>query len=206
MFDQLLPPLYLQLRIKSGLSKTKLATRLGATRQTVARYESGATRPDAEWERRLIEAAECLPRDVAQMLCDLLGELIDRPVVILEPEEPEPEAPPSLLERTEATARELRHFLPATMYRALTNKIHITRMMELTLERQSADLEELATDCRATAGRHAPRRKAAHVPRLPNQGATGSSANGPVLDNRTDGTPPERSTPKPKHPPKGIKP
>ncbi len=193
MFDQLLPPLYLQLRIKSGLSKTRLAKRLGVSRHTVANYESGATRPDAEYERRLIEVSGCSPREVAQMLCELLGALIDLPVVILEPQEKEPEQPPSVLEDAGRTARELRQFIPTSMYRTLANQVHVTRMMELMLERQRADLGELAGDCRKAAGPNAP---PLSIPPL-TQGATGPNANGPDLDSRTDGTPPARSQSKP---------
>lgn len=191
MFDQLLPPLYLQLRIKSGLSKTKLAPLLGVSRHSVANYESGHTRPDADYERRLIEVAECSPIEVAQMLCDLLGEHIDRPVAVLEPLEPEPEEPRSVLDRAESTARELKRFIPASMYRALANMIHITHMMKVTLERQIADLDELAADCRTTAGPHAPNRG------NPPKGATGPSARGPASHNRTVGTPSARSQSKP---------
>ncbi len=186
MFDQLLPPLYLQLRIQSGLSKTKLADRLGVSRQTVANYESGQTRPDADYVRRLIEVSECTRLEVAQMWCDLLSEWIERPVMVLEPREPEPEEPHSVLERAERTGRELKRFLSPSMFRALANKVHITRMMQLTLERQTADLDELATDCRAAAGSHAPRR-------VTTKGATGSPASGPALHNRSVGTPSARS-------------
>ncbi len=185
MFDQLLPPLYLQLRIKSGLSKTKLAPRLGVSRHSVANYESGHTRPDADYERRLIEIAECSPVEVAQMLCELLAAHIERPVAVLEPLEPEPEEPRSVLDRAESTARELKRFIPASMYRALANKIHTTHMMKLTLDRQTADLDELASDCRTTAGPHA--RGPGDTP----MGATGPT--GPVCNNRTVGTPSARS-------------
>ena len=190
MFDALLPPLYLQLRIKSGLSKTKLASRLGVSRFTVANYESGATRPDAEWERRLIEAAECSPAELAQMVCDQLADLIDRPVVILEPQEREPETPPTVLERADRTAREVKRFISESMFRTLANAIYANRHLELLYQRQTADLDDLAADCRAAAGKHAPRRAR-------QEGATGPSANGPVLDSRTDGTPSARRTEKP---------
>ncbi len=194
MFDQLLPPLYLQLRIKSGLSKTKLAKRLCVSRHTVASYESGATRPDADYERRLIEASGCPQREVAQMLCDLLGEWIDLPVVILEPHAKKPKEPPSELEKAEREARELRRFIPPPVFRTVANQIHVTRMMELVLKRQLGDLGELMSDCRKAAGPHAPRRAAAPPP----QGATGPPASGPDADNRTPGTPAARSQSKPR--------
>ncbi len=188
MFDQLLPPLYLQLRIKTELSQTRLAERLDVNRQTVANYESGATRPDADYERRLIEVAGCSPREVAQMLCELLGALIDLPVVILEAQEKEPEVPPTVLEEADREARELRRFIPPSMFRALANQIHITGMMDLVLKRQFGDLGEQMSDCRKAAGPHVPR---CRTPAK--QGATGPPASGPVSDNRTDGTPSARS-------------
>ena len=195
MFDELLPPLYLQLRIKSGLSKTKLATQLGVSRQTVANYESGHTRPDADYVRRLIEVSGCSLLEIARMFCELLGELIERPVMVLEPREPEPEEPHCVLERADLTGRELKRFIPPSMFRALANKVHITRMMQLTLERQTADLDELATDCRAAAGPHAPRRILSGIT---TKGATGPLASGPALDNRSVGTPSARPQSKPK--------
>ncbi len=194
MFDQLLPPLYLQLRIKSGLSKTKLADRLGVSRHTVANYESGSTRPDADYVRRLIEIAACSQIEAAQMFCELLGEDIDRPVVILEPQEKEPEEPPTVLESAERTAREVKRFITPPMFRALANQIHTTRMTELTLKRQITDLGELAADCRTAAGPHAQPR-----------GTTPKGATGPreraCLDSRTVGTPSARPQSKPKHQP-----
>ncbi len=194
MFDQLLPPLYRQLRIKSGLSKTKLGKRLGVSRQTVSNYESGATRPDADYERRLIEASGCSQREVAQMLCELLGAWIDLPVVILERHAKEPEEPPSELEEVDREARELRRFVPPPMFRTVANQIHLTRMMELVVKRQLGDLGELMADCRKVAGPHVPTCAAAPSP----QGATGPPAGGPALDSRTDGTPPARPQSKPR--------
>ncbi|MCP3995183.1 MAG: helix-turn-helix transcriptional regulator [bacterium] len=191
MFDQLLPPLYLQLRIHSGLTKTKLADRLSVSRQTVANYESGSTRPDPDYVRRLIEISGCSQLEVAMRFCELLAELIERPVVILEPQEKEPEEPPTVLESAEQTAHEVRRFIPPAMFRTLANSIHVTHMMEVTLKRQTADLGELAADCLAAAERRVPRREA--VP----QGATGPPANGPESDNRTVGTLPARSQSKP---------
>jgi transcriptional regulator with XRE-family HTH domain len=198
MFDALLPPLYLQLRIKSGLSKTALASRLGVSRYTVANYESGVTRPDADWERRLIEIAGCSPPELALMVADQLADLIDRPVVILERQERKPDGAPTVLERADRTAREVKRFIPASMFRALRSSIFANRHLALLYKRQSADLDDLAADCRAAAGQHAPDR-ASH------KGATGSIANGPVLASRTDGTPAARShvKPQPKHK-KGI--
>ncbi len=197
MFDQLLPPLYLQLRIKSGLSKTKLAKRLGVSRHTVASYESGATRPDADYERRLIEASGCSQREVAQMLCELVSAWIELPVVILEQHAKKPEEAPSELAEAEREIRELRRFLPSPLFRTVANQIHVTGMMELVLKRQLGDLGELMTECRNAAGPHVPRRRDA-----PPQGATGPPASGPDLDNRTDGTPAARSQSKPQTQPK----
>ena len=200
MFEQLLPPLYLQLRIQSGLSKSKLADRLGVSRQTVANYESGATRPDGDYVRRLIEVSECSRLDVARRFCELLGESIDRSVVILEPHAEEPAEAPTVLEKAEQTAHEVRRLIPSSMFRALANSVHITHMMELTLSRQTADLAELTADCQAVAGQSVSRRKA--IPR----GATDPTADGSVSQ-RTDGTPPVQPQSKPtQQPEKGSAP
>ncbi len=194
MFDELLPPLYIQLRIQSGLSKAKLGKRIGVNRQTVTSYESGATRPDGDYERRLIEASGCSLLEVAEMACELLGKIIERSVVIVQEQEREPEEPHTVLERADREARELKRFLPPAMHRTLADQIHVTRMMELTLERQTAGLDELVSDCRRAAGPHVPGRG------IPEQGATGPHAKRACLDNRTDGTPAGRSQSKPQQP------
>ncbi len=93
-----------------------------------------------------------------------------------------------MLEEADREARELRRFIPPSMFRALANQIHVTGMMELVLKRQLGDLDEQMSDCRNAAGPHVPRLR-----KSPKQGATGPPASGPVVDNRTDGTPPARS-------------
>ncbi len=148
MFNEILPAVYRRLRLRTKLSQTRLADRLGVHRVTVCNYESGKARPDEGHERALLELATCSREELAELLCERLSELLEKRVLIT-PEAPG--QPSTVLGRARALLSRGRSNVPEEMFRTLHNHVHAHQHLCLMLERSSADLDDLAEACCALA-------------------------------------------------------
>jgi len=144
MFDKILPPIYRRLRERTKLSQELVASELGVTRQTVTNYESGKTRPEPSRERQLVALARCSLQELAELTCEEISTVLQQRVAIL-PDDKVYE-PTTALGQAECLLRR-RPVIPRSMLWSLDNKMHVTRLMVLALERLHADLRQHIADC-----------------------------------------------------------
>ena len=145
MFNVICPPVYKQLRKRSGLSQGEFGKEIGVTRYFVGKLESGKALADESLELRMLEVANCSLEEFAELVFEQLSKLIDRPVGVRETHDGY--EPTTALAKAYRLTRCNGGEIPPAMMRALNNKITMTRLMSLACERNTADLLELAQDC-----------------------------------------------------------
>lgn len=145
MFNTISSNVLRQLRERTGLSQTDFGKIIGARRQTVSKFEAGKAQPDRAQEMRILEAAQCSKEELAELICEQLSELIDRPVRV--GEGTAGYEPTTALARANALLRKPVDRLPAAMVRALNKRIRATRLLSIVFESNNADLVELTLDC-----------------------------------------------------------
>lgn len=149
MLNKIQPALYQRLKHKSGLSRRQFAALAEVSPNTLANYESGQTRPDVNTEAKMVAAARCSDLEITEMLCEILSEELGMRVGILDAECGY--RPATAVVNAEQVLRFCGGDLPERRRHALDNKIHNAQLTRLLYERQNADLDEYAADCRAEA-------------------------------------------------------
>ena len=151
MFNTISSNVFRQLRERTGLSQTDFGKIIGARRQTVSKFESGKAQPDKAQETRILEVTQCSKEELAELICEQLSELIDRPVGV--GEDVGGYEPTTALARANALLRKPVDRLPAPMVRALNKRIRATRLLSIVFESNTEDLVELTLDCHETLTR-----------------------------------------------------
>ncbi len=145
MFNAICPKVYQRLRERTGLSQAQFGNAVGATRQTIGKFEAGVAWPNEMQEKRILQVADCSKEEFAELVCEQLSKQVEKPVGIRESHGGY--EPSTALARAYAVLRRPAARLPAGMVRALNNKINTTRLLSLAYERNNADLLELTQDC-----------------------------------------------------------
>ena len=151
MLNKILPALYKQLRLRSGLSRTQFATQIEVKPNTLTNYETGRTRPALGTERKLTEVSRCSNLELAEMLCEIVSDALRMRVSILQDQQGY--QPATSLASAEHIRQHYGNELSESERRTLGNKMHTAQLMQLVWERYNADLDEFAADCLANAKR-----------------------------------------------------
>ncbi len=193
MLNKIQAALYIRLRRHSKLRRGQYAVQLDVSRDTLRRYEAGKTRPDPETEQKMLEITRCSNLELIEMLCEIASDELGMRVAIVDGEDGY--QPTTSLAKAKWVRRQYGDGLSGAQRRALDNKVHTVQLAQILCERENADLDEYAADCRTEAEQRCKNSADPSTNRRSIQGATGPAAAGatrgaePVFDNAA-GTPP----------------
>ncbi len=183
MLNKIQPELCDRLRRHSKLTRKQFAAQLDVNRDTLRNYETGKTRPDPETEQKMLEISQCSDLELVEMLCEILSDELGMRVAIVDGEDDY--RPTTSLAKAQWVRRHHGDDLSAAQRRALDNKVHTVQLAQILCERENADLDEYAADCRAEAEQ---RRKG--MADAPTTGPTTQGATGPATEGATHGAEP----------------
>ncbi len=167
MLNNILSALYKQLRLHSGLSRKQFAGQIGVSLNTLTNYEKGNTRPEQETELKMVEVSGCSDLEIGEILCEILSQKLRLRVGIVDGETGY--LPASPLANAKSVRRHCGGELEEDELRALADKLHTGKLLQVVWERYNDDLDDYAAGLRSKAER---RRSAADRSA---QGATGAA-------------------------------
>ena len=145
MLNKTFAAVYRRLRKMAGLTQRQAARRLKVGRSKIQRIEAGLARLDPEKEARLIELARCWDEHLVEMFCEEFSRLIKKLVSIGNGHGGFQST--TALAKAQTMMETHSDLLCNASIREMNNKMDINRFMELTLQKNNAELEETTQRC-----------------------------------------------------------
>ncbi len=132
MLQEISGGVYQRIREYGGLSPEEVAELVGRRRQVVSRWESNKQMPKRDQEKILVEASKLSRLAFGEIICEVVGEFVGRPITIGASTE---YVPSRVLLRAAGRYNKYRHDIPQDSRDAIEEMLAEGRSLDVGAER-----------------------------------------------------------------------